>query len=164
MTNDDKALVERLREEAAAYLKSVYDADPEKVDVMFTLEYQWEDKPHRHIRDLCERINEAADRIEQLAREKAVVSDLWEQQKGIALDYLADCNKASDRIEALSAEVERLERALESFQSLAKEQAEELIRYRAKYMVGTSVALEDTDYGDMTKEDYEAIYGWGGQG
>jgi len=25
-------------------------------------------------------------------------------------------------------------------------------------------ALGETDYGDMTKEDYEAIYGWGGQG
>jgi len=45
---------------------------------------------------------EAADRIEQLEREKAVVSDLWEQQKEIALDYLADCN-------ALSAEIERLQ-------------------------------------------------------
>jgi hypothetical protein len=51
---------------------------------------------------------EAADRIEQLEREKAVVSDLWEQQKEIALDYLTDCNKAADRIEAQSAEIERL--------------------------------------------------------
>lgn len=51
---------------------------------------------------------EAADRIEQLEREKAVVSDLWEQQKEIALDYLADCNKAAERIEALEAEVTRL--------------------------------------------------------
>jgi len=51
---------------------------------------------------------EAADRIEQLEREKAVVSDLWEQQKEIALDYLTDCNKAADRIEAQAAEIERL--------------------------------------------------------
>ena len=50
----------------------------------------------------------AAGRIEQLEREKAVVSDLWEQQKEIALDYLTDCNKAADRIEAQSAEIERL--------------------------------------------------------
>ena len=55
---------------------------------------------------------QAADRIEQLEREKAVVSDLWEQQKEIALDYLADCNKAADRIEALEAENERLEERL----------------------------------------------------
>lgn len=52
--------------------------------------------------------HEAADRIEQLEREKAVVSDLWEQQKEIALDYLTDCNKAADRIEAQAAEIERL--------------------------------------------------------
>ena len=50
----------------------------------------------------------AADRIEQLEREKAVVSDLWEQQKEIALDYLTDCNKAADHIEAQAAEIERL--------------------------------------------------------
>ena len=52
--------------------------------------------------------HEAADRIEQLEREKAVVSDLWEQQKEIALDYLTDCNKAADHIEAQAAEIERL--------------------------------------------------------
>ena len=50
----------------------------------------------------------AAGRIEQLEREKAVVSDLWEQQKEIALDYLTDCNKAADRIEAQAAEIEWL--------------------------------------------------------
>ena len=50
----------------------------------------------------------AADRIEQLEREKAVVSDLWEQQKEIALDYLTDCNKAAEHIEAQAAEIERL--------------------------------------------------------
>jgi hypothetical protein len=56
----------------------------------------------------------AADCIEQLEREKAVVSDLWEQQKQIALDYLADCNKAADHIEAQAAEIERLRAALEA--------------------------------------------------
>lgn len=53
-------------------------------------------------------LRQAADLIEQLEREKAVVSDLWEQQKEIALGYLADCNKAADRIEALEGKVERL--------------------------------------------------------
>jgi hypothetical protein len=56
--------------------------------------------------------HEAADRIEQLEREKAVVSDLWEQQKEIALDYLTDCNKAAEHIEAQAAEIERLREAL----------------------------------------------------
>jgi hypothetical protein len=51
---------------------------------------------------------DAADCIEQLEREKAVVSDLWEQQKEIALDYLTDCNKAAEHIEAQAAEIEHL--------------------------------------------------------
>lgn len=54
-----------------------------------------------------------ADRIEQLEREKAVVSDLWEQQKEIALGYLADCN-------ALSAENERLREALAKIAALTR--------------------------------------------
>jgi hypothetical protein len=54
----------------------------------------------------------AANRIEQLEREKAVVSDLWEQQKQIALDYLADCNKAAEHIEAQAAEIERLRKEI----------------------------------------------------
>ena len=50
--------------------------------------------------------------IEQLEREKAVVYDLWEQQKEIALDYLTDCNKASERIEALRLAVVHYDAAL----------------------------------------------------
>jgi len=50
--------------------------------------------------------------IEQLEREKAVVYDLWEQQKEIALDYLTDCNKAADRIEALRLAVMHYDAAL----------------------------------------------------
>ena len=82
MTEHDKALVERLR----------------SVDVSWSETGEW-----------CA---EAADRIEQLEREKAVVSDLWEQQKEIALDYLTDCNKAADCIEAQAAEIEKLREAL----------------------------------------------------
>ena len=63
-------LVERLRADVAAYHKSVYDADPDKVDVMFTLDYQWTDKPHRHVGDLCRKLTEAADRIEALEAER----------------------------------------------------------------------------------------------
>ena len=85
MTDDDKALVERLRDDWPEIL----------VEKHWMMDSDAIDKQRE----------EAADRIEQLAREKAVVSDLWEQQKEIALDYLADCN-------ALSAENERLREAL----------------------------------------------------
>lgn len=81
MTEDDKALVERLRGDWPEIL----------VEKHWMMDSDAIDKQRE----------EAADRIEQLEREKAVVSDLWEQQKEIALDYLADCN-------ALSAENERL--------------------------------------------------------
>ena len=90
MTDEAKALVERLRNR---------------------VEYYQIGTTHR-IRTGDELAEIAADRIEQLEREKAVVSDLWEQQKEIALGYLADCNKAADRIEALEAENERLRGAL----------------------------------------------------
>lgn len=59
-----------------------------------------------------------ADRIEQLEREKAVVSELWEQQKEIALGYLADCNKAADRIEQLQRELAEAKEALAFYATL----------------------------------------------
>jgi uncharacterized protein (UPF0335 family) len=74
----------------------------------------------------------AADRIEQLEREKAVVSDLWEQQKEIALDYLTDCNKAADRIEAQAAEIERLEALFTNSTYEAKAMMEEIDRRGAE--------------------------------
>ena len=86
MTDEEKALVERLREMG--------------------------EHPCRSKLPVGEDLRQAADRIEQLEREKAVVSDLWEQQKEIALGYLADCN-------ALSAEIERLRRALRNIRALA---------------------------------------------
>ena len=66
----------------------------------------------------------AADCIEQVEREKAVVSDLWEQQKEIALDYLTDCNKAADCIEAQAAEIERLRAVLRRTLTMAELYAE----------------------------------------
>ena len=74
----------------------------------------------------------AADRIEQLEREKAVVSDLWEQQKEIALDYLNDCNKAAERIEAQAAEIERLEALFTNSTYEAKAMMEEIDRRGAE--------------------------------
>lgn len=91
MTDDDKALVERLRGDWPEIL----------VEKHWMMDSDAIDKQRE----------EAADRIEQLEREKAVVSDLWEQQKEISLDYLTDCNKAAERIEALEAENERLREA-----------------------------------------------------
>ena len=61
----------------------------------------------------CERLgvdDQAANQIEadgqriaELEREKAVVSDLLEQQKELALEYLFDCNRSGERIAELEA-------------------------------------------------------------
>ena len=44
---------------------------------------------------------EAADAIELLQRELKCANELWEQQKELALEYLADIEKANERIEEL---------------------------------------------------------------
>ena len=82
----------------------------------------------------------AADRIEQLEREKAVVSDLWEQQKEIALDYLTDCNKAAEHIEAQAAEIERLRDALE---------------YYAQELMTGPWGIDSLDFGDVARAALE---------
>ena len=45
----------------------------------------------------------AADAIELLQRELKCVNELWEQQKELALEYLADIEKANERIAELEA-------------------------------------------------------------
>ena len=47
--------------------------------------------------------NEAADVIELLQRELKCATELWEQQKELALEYLADIEKANERIAELEA-------------------------------------------------------------
>jgi len=46
---------------------------------------------------------EAADVIELLQRELKCANELWEQQKELALEYLADIEKANERIAELEA-------------------------------------------------------------
>jgi translation initiation factor 2 beta subunit (eIF-2beta)/eIF-5 len=60
MSND---LAKQLRADAEAYRQSL--ASPDTND-MFSLAYQWQDKKHRHVYDLCRKLETAADRIEQL--------------------------------------------------------------------------------------------------
>ena len=60
MTDNYAAL---LRQTAKAYRESLAAPD---TDDMFTLAYQWQDKKHRHVWDLCKELERAADRIEKL--------------------------------------------------------------------------------------------------
>ena len=56
-------LAKQLRTDAEAYRQSL--AAPTSYDI-FSLAYQWQDKKHRHVWDLCKKIEVAADRIEKL--------------------------------------------------------------------------------------------------
>ena len=48
---------------------------------------------------------EAADAIEVLQRELKCANELWEQQKELALEYLADIEKANERIDELKEQL-----------------------------------------------------------
>ena len=52
--------------------KSLGDDDTNN---MFDIAYQWQDKPHRHVWDLCKRLDEAADEIERLRQINAELVD-----------------------------------------------------------------------------------------
>ena len=56
-------LSKQLKADAEAYRESLSAPD---TDDMFSLAYQWQDKKHRHVYDLCRRLETAADRIEKL--------------------------------------------------------------------------------------------------
>ena len=52
-----------LRQTARVYRESISAPD---TDDMFSLAYQWQDKKHRHVHDLCNELEQTADRIEKL--------------------------------------------------------------------------------------------------
>lgn len=69
-------LAKQLRMDAEAYRQSL--AAPTSHD-MFTLAYQWQDKKHRHVWDLCSRLETAAGRIEKLEAALKRIADLTER-------------------------------------------------------------------------------------
>lgn len=62
-------LVERLRSAAKKYREGTGAGIHEELD------YQWSDKPHRHVYDLCRRLEEAANEIERLTAALAAVKE-----------------------------------------------------------------------------------------
>ena len=58
--------------------------------------------------------NEAADAIELLQRELKCANELWEQQKELALEYLADIEKANERIAELESVLQPFEEELKN--------------------------------------------------
>jgi chromosome segregation ATPase len=66
-------------------------------------------------------LNEAADAIELLQRELKCANELWEQQKELALEYLADIEKANERIDELEKELDKHRQALVFIQMKAQD-------------------------------------------
>ena len=98
MTDNYAAL---LRQTTKAYRESL--AAPE-TDDMFTLAYQWQDKKHRHVWDLCKELERAADRIEKLEAEEE--------------EWTRICNRYADHY---AARIEKLEAALRTIADIEHE-------------------------------------------
>ena len=77
-------LVKQLRIDAQAYRESL--AAPTSYD-LFSLAYQWQDKKHRHVWDLCKKVEIAADRIEKL---EAALQAVIRYAGNAGDDHLAD--------------------------------------------------------------------------
>jgi hypothetical protein len=111
MTDD---LAKQLRADAEAYRQSL--AAPTSHD-MFTLAYQWQDKKHRHVWDLCSKIETAADRIEKLeaalreiAQTVTIEDESWHPSYH---DPRFTQKQAEGLAEALSARIKISRKALE---------------------------------------------------
>ena len=68
-------LAKQLRIDAQAYRESL--AAPTSYDI-FALAYQWQDKKHRHVWDLCKKVEIAADHIEKLEAALRELSTDWD--------------------------------------------------------------------------------------
>jgi hypothetical protein len=92
MTDNYAAL---LRQTAKIYRESLAAPD---TDDMCSLAYQWQDKKHRHVWDLCKELEMAADRIEKLEAALRAIIDRAEFRMG---HYVTDavCSLARKALE-----------------------------------------------------------------
>ncbi len=107
MSSDPKDLPhtpDGLRARVAAYRESL--AAPDTND-MFSLAYQWQDKKHRHVTDLCLVIEETAKTIEALEGEN-------ERLRKLLFAAGEQCQREADKKDAADARAERLRVALEA--------------------------------------------------
>ncbi|TXH52602.1 MAG: hypothetical protein E6Q97_15775 [Desulfurellales bacterium] len=105
MSSDPKDLPltpDGLRARTAAYRESLSAPD---TNDMFSLAYQWQDKNHRHVTDLCLVIEEVAKTIEALEAEVAAYSKLVEKEAAFGIAQMK-------RAKAAEARAERLREAL----------------------------------------------------
>jgi hypothetical protein len=86
-----------LRQTARVYRESLAAPD---TDDMFSLAYQWQDKKHRHVWDLCKELEQAADRIEKL---EALIEKLRDDNSFLIDSFDKDFLRQDSRIKKLEA-------------------------------------------------------------
>jgi predicted translin family RNA/ssDNA-binding protein len=74
-------------------------------------------------------VGQAADAIELLQRELKCSKEMWEQQQELALEYLADIEKANERIAELEQEIDDYETIYEG--SVVETQARRIAELEA---------------------------------
>ena len=105
MTDNYAAL---LRQTTKIYRESLAAPD---TDDMCSLAYQWQDKKHRHVFDLCKELEGAADRIEKLeAENKKFKCGLW--------SVINLCKWGVDRIPSSCSEPEGFCQCRKAFDAL----------------------------------------------
>ena len=127
MSSDPKDLPltpDGLRARTAAYRESLSAPD---TNDMFSLAYQWQDKKHRHVTDLCLVIEEVAKSIEALqaevAKVKASAKKFFDDAGAITknadqeLEDMADALRVT--LDAKNAAEARAERLLETMNEIA---------------------------------------------
>ena len=119
MTDNYAAL---LRQTTKIYRESLAAPD---TDDMCSLAYQWQDKKHRHVFDLCKELEGAADRIEKL---EALVEQLRDDNSSIMDSFDEDFLRQDDRIERLEAAVRRIADLTERWEHDLISQVNEIAR------------------------------------
>jgi hypothetical protein len=99
-----------------------------------------------YLRALNDRhVSEAADAIELLQRELKCSKEMWEQQQELALEYLADIEKANERIAKLEQEIDDYETTYKG--SVVEAQAKRIAELEAMLKLSADFASKQQSLG-----------------
>jgi predicted nucleic acid-binding Zn-ribbon protein len=90
-------------------------------------------------------VGQAADAIELLQRELKCSKEMWEQQQELALEYLADIEKANERIAELEREIDDYETTYKG--SVVEAQAKRIAELEAMLKLSADFASKQQSLG-----------------
>jgi len=90
-------------------------------------------------------VGQAADAIELLQRELKCSKEMWEQQQELALEYLADIEKANERIAKLEQEIDDYETTYKG--SVVEAQAKRIAELEAMLKLSADFASKQQSLG-----------------